>query len=88
MQAHIEANRAELSGRIVQTQAAIAGEPRTAYEVVSEVFGPELDGMMTSWLLTMVLCYLTHLERSGRAERVKSPDRERPERWRALTPTA
>jgi glyoxylase-like metal-dependent hydrolase (beta-lactamase superfamily II) len=88
VQAHIDANRLELGERIAQTQAAVTGEPRTAYEVVSEVFGPEPDGMMTSWLLTMVLCYLTHLEREGRAERVKAPDREQPERWRALDPTA
>jgi glyoxylase-like metal-dependent hydrolase (beta-lactamase superfamily II) len=88
VQAHIDANRAELRGRVAQTQSAIASESRTAYEVVSEVFGPELDGMMTSWLLTMVLCYLTHLERGGRAERVKPSDPEQPERWRAVAPTA
>jgi glyoxylase-like metal-dependent hydrolase (beta-lactamase superfamily II) len=88
VQAHIDANRAELRERFAQTQAAIASEPRTAYEVVSEVFGRELDGMLTSWLLTMVLCYLTHLERGGQAERVKPSDREQPERWRALAPMA
>jgi glyoxylase-like metal-dependent hydrolase (beta-lactamase superfamily II) len=88
VQAHIDANRAEVLARVEQAHAAIASEPRTAYEVVSDVFGPELDGMMASWLLTMVLCYLAHLERGGRAERLKPSDPEQPERWRALAPTA
>jgi hypothetical protein len=44
--------------------------------------------MMTSWLLTMVLCYLTHLERAGKVERVRTPDSQEPERWRPCAPTA
>ena len=87
VQAHIEANRAEVTARLGETEAAIAEEPLTAYEVASRVFGFELDGMMTSWLLTMALSYLTHLERSGRAERVRpSSDSPEPERWKALAP--
>jgi hypothetical protein len=43
---------------------------------------------MTSWLLTMALCYLTHLEREGRAERLKPESDSQPERWRSLAPTA
>ena len=88
VQAHIEANRAEMHDRLESTRAAIAERPLTAYEVVSKVFETEPDGMMTSWLLTMVLCFLTHLERGGMAERVRSSDSAEPERWRALAPTA
>jgi hypothetical protein len=73
--------------RLDRAQASIAAGPLTAFEVVAAVFGPELDQMMMSWLLTMALCYLTHLERRGRAERVKPSDPQQPERWRALAPT-
>jgi glyoxylase-like metal-dependent hydrolase (beta-lactamase superfamily II) len=88
VQAHIEANRAEIGARLGDTEKAIALEPLTAYEITSKVFGAEQDRMMTSWLLTMALCYLTHLERSGRAERVKPSSDSEPERWKALAPTA
>jgi len=88
VQAHIDAHRAELRRRLEQTEAALAARTPTAYEVVSEVFGDELDPMMTSWLLTMVLCFLTHLERDGRAERVSPPSgSQEPERWRTPAPT-
>ena len=43
---------------------------------------------MMSWALTIMLCFLTHLERAGRVERVKSPDEREPERWRSPVPTA
>ena len=39
--------------------------------------------MMMSWALTIMLCFLTHLERAGRVERVTPPDERQPERWRA-----
>jgi glyoxylase-like metal-dependent hydrolase (beta-lactamase superfamily II) len=88
VQAHIDANRAEMHARLKEAEDAIADRPLTAYEVVAEVFG-ESDGMMTSWLLTMALCYLTHLEREGRAERIRpETDSQEPERWRARAPTA
>ncbi len=43
---------------------------------------------MMSWALTIMLCYLGHLEATGRAERVSAPDGSQPERWRATAATA
>jgi glyoxylase-like metal-dependent hydrolase (beta-lactamase superfamily II) len=88
VQAHIDANRSEMQVRLGQAEAAIEGRSLTAYEVVAELFGSEAGGMMTSWLLTMALCYLTHLEREGRAERVKPESDSQPERWRIPAPMA
>jgi len=79
--AHIEANRREVSERLEATLAALAEGEATAYEVVERVLGDGLDRMMMSWALTIVLCFLTHLERTGRVERVASSD-GRPELWR------
>ena len=43
---------------------------------------------MMSWALTIMLCYLRHLEATGSAERVSGPDGSEPERWRATAATA
>jgi glyoxylase-like metal-dependent hydrolase (beta-lactamase superfamily II) len=81
--AHIEANRRDVLERLELTAAAVAelGEP-TAFELVPHVFGRDLDPMMASWMLTILLCFLTHLERSGRIERRKPGEEGQPERWR------
>jgi glyoxylase-like metal-dependent hydrolase (beta-lactamase superfamily II) len=87
VQGHIEANRAEIRARLDRVLDAIAHKPLTAFELVPEVFDHELDPMMTSWLLTILLCFLTHLERSGRVERLSASGSQEPERWRALAAT-
>jgi glyoxylase-like metal-dependent hydrolase (beta-lactamase superfamily II) len=88
VQAHIDSNRDELQARLERTLRALDERPLTAFELVPEVFDYELDPLMTSWLLTILLCFLTHLERSGRVGRVKPADSREPERWRALAPMA
>jgi glyoxylase-like metal-dependent hydrolase (beta-lactamase superfamily II) len=88
VRAHIEANRAEVHERLESIMEAIAADGEaTAFDLVRQVFG-EIDGMMMSWALTIMLCFLTHLERAGQVERVSSTDGQAPERWRAPTPTA
>jgi glyoxylase-like metal-dependent hydrolase (beta-lactamase superfamily II) len=88
VRAHIEANRAEVHERLESIMEAIAEDGEaTAFDLVRQVFG-EVDGMMMSWALTIMLCFLTHLERAGRVERVRSPDEQEPERWRSPAPTA
>ena len=87
--AHIEANRAEVHERLDAIAEAIAEDGEaTAFDLVREVFG-EVDGMMMSWALTIMLCFLTHLERDGpggaRQARLMS---RQPERWRSPAPTA
>jgi glyoxylase-like metal-dependent hydrolase (beta-lactamase superfamily II) len=83
VQAHIEANRAEIRERLGRI-SAVAVEPKTAFELVPEVFGRELDPMMASWMLTILLCFLTHLEREGRVERVPPDSDSEPEYWKSL----
>jgi glyoxylase-like metal-dependent hydrolase (beta-lactamase superfamily II) len=85
--AHVAANRREIEERIDATLDALSEGEATAFELVPKVFGENLDRMMTSWALTLMLCYLTHLERGGRAGRVTSSDGQ-PELWRATAPTA
>jgi glyoxylase-like metal-dependent hydrolase (beta-lactamase superfamily II) len=88
VRAHIEANRAEVNDRIESIAAALAERGElTAYELVPIVLGEEFARMM-SWALTIVLCYLTQLEATGRAERVSLPDGSEPERWKATAATA
>jgi len=82
--AHVAANRREIEERIEATLSALSQGETTAFELVPKVFGENLDRMMTSWALTLMLCYLTHLERAGN---VTSTDGQ-PELWRATAPTA
>jgi glyoxylase-like metal-dependent hydrolase (beta-lactamase superfamily II) len=84
---HVAANRAELRERLERTEQAIAEEELTAFELVPKVFDQELDPMMASWMLTMMLCYVTHLEHMGRAARVTRSAEDGVERWRAPAPT-
>jgi glyoxylase-like metal-dependent hydrolase (beta-lactamase superfamily II) len=80
VQAHVVANRREIADRAQATLDALGDDEATAFDLVPKVFG-ELGDTMMSWALTIMLCFLTHLERAGRVERVTSPD-GKPERWR------
>ena len=80
MRAHVDANREEIMERLDSIANTLGDDEATAFDLVRRVFG-EVDGMMMSWALTIMLCFLTHLERAGRVERVTSPD-GKPERWR------
>jgi glyoxylase-like metal-dependent hydrolase (beta-lactamase superfamily II) len=88
VQARIEANRTEIHERLAQTLEALEDGEATAFDLVPRVFGEGFDGMMMSWALTIMLCFLTHLERAGKVERLTPTDGQRPERWRAGAPTA
>jgi glyoxylase-like metal-dependent hydrolase (beta-lactamase superfamily II) len=85
--ARIEANRREINAKLDEIERALADTELTAYEVVPLVF-PEFEPSMMGWALTIMLCFLTHLEHTGRAERVRTPDEQEPERWRARAPKA
>jgi glyoxylase-like metal-dependent hydrolase (beta-lactamase superfamily II) len=81
VQAHIESNRIEIRSRLYSAVEALADGPLTAFELIPKLFDPEFDPMMTTWLLTMVLCFLTHLEREGLVERLPASSDDEPERW-------
>ncbi len=74
-----EANRAAVQEKLDRLRRALAGGPRTPFELVPEIADPQLPPpMMVGWGLSETLCYLTHLERRGEAVRV---DDAEPERW-------
>jgi len=67
VRAHIQANR-ELAGeRISRALAALDGEPRTAFEVMPDVYGEPVTPETGRWRLNETLAYLRHLEATGRA---------------------
>jgi glyoxylase-like metal-dependent hydrolase (beta-lactamase superfamily II) len=86
--AHVAANRAEIHDRLERTIEALDNGEATAFDLVPRVFGEAFDGMMMSWALTIMLCFLTHLELAGRVTRVMPMDGQQPERWRAGSPAA
>ncbi|MDQ6915675.1 MAG: MBL fold metallo-hydrolase [Actinomycetota bacterium] len=79
VRAHIEANRALVHRRLEAVERALRDGPKTAVEVVPEVYGEPLSPMTASWWLSETLCYLVHLERGGAVRRIE----EEPLRWAA-----
>jgi glyoxylase-like metal-dependent hydrolase (beta-lactamase superfamily II) len=83
VRAHVRANRALVAERTGRVAAALAGpEPRTAYEIIPEVYDTELTPETGAWWLNETLSYLAHLEREGRVGRIAARPPE-PERWTA-----
>jgi glyoxylase-like metal-dependent hydrolase (beta-lactamase superfamily II) len=78
---HVEANRREILERVEATLTALGDGEATAFELVPRVFGESADQMMMSWALSLMLSFLTHLERAGRVERL-TPSDGRLELWR------
>jgi glyoxylase-like metal-dependent hydrolase (beta-lactamase superfamily II) len=80
VRAHVEANRALVAERTERVVAALSGpEPRTAYEIIPEVYDTELTPETGGWWLNETLSYLVHLEHEGRVVRIEGE----PERWTA-----
>jgi glyoxylase-like metal-dependent hydrolase (beta-lactamase superfamily II) len=77
--AHIRGNRELVSERVERVQAALAEGPLTAFEIVPHVYGTSLSQQNAHWLLSKILCYLTHLEAHGKAHRIAGEL----ERWTA-----
>jgi glyoxylase-like metal-dependent hydrolase (beta-lactamase superfamily II) len=78
--AKIAANRRELEGHLESVRAALADEPRTAFEIVADIIGPEnVNPATATWGLQLALAYTNHLERTGELVEVDGSD---PRRWR------
>ncbi len=77
VQAHINGNRALVQERLGAVLAAVTGSSLTAFEVVPHVYGVSPSGQNAHWLLSKVLCYLTHLRIHGRVRSIAGE----PERW-------
>jgi glyoxylase-like metal-dependent hydrolase (beta-lactamase superfamily II) len=78
---HIEANRRLVSERLDAVVVATTGEPRTAVEIVPDVYHEELHVRNATWFLSQTLCYLRHLELAGR---VRAQPDAGVQRWLAL----
>lgn len=74
VQGHIDANRALVRERVEKVHFVISRQTLTAFDAVPLVYGEAITPLNANWWLSETLCYLTHLERLGRAERV--PGRE------------
>jgi glyoxylase-like metal-dependent hydrolase (beta-lactamase superfamily II) len=75
--AHIEGNRTLVRERLESVHAAVGAQPLSAFEIVPHVFGRALEPQNTHWLLSKILCYLTHLQAVGRVRSIPGD----PERW-------
>ena len=82
VRAHIDGNRALVNERVANALAAIEDAELTALEVQPHVHGRPLDERTGNWWLMETLCYLRHLEATGRA-RSQGDD---PTRWTAVPP--
>lgn len=80
--AHIEANRALVAERVTGALRILSAEgPITAYDVAPRLFGEPITPLTADWRLTETLCYLGHLEATGRAVRVATDEDAGVERW-------
>ena len=75
---HVDANRALVARRLDAILATLpeVGEA-AAYDLLPAVYGDEYEPWKTAWLLTKLLCYLTHLEHRGHIRRIEGE----PGRW-------
>ncbi|MCW3018456.1 MAG: fold metallo-hydrolase [Solirubrobacterales bacterium] len=77
--AHIQGNRALVQERLASVRQALAGQPLTAFEIVPHVYGNSLSEQNAHWMISKILCYLTHLQVLGKVHRIPGE----PERWAA-----
>ncbi len=80
VQAHIEANRKLVAQSVEQHLAALAEGECTAFEAVARAHGEAVTAANANWWISETLCYLEHLEATGRAVRTPGGD-EAADRW-------
>jgi glyoxylase-like metal-dependent hydrolase (beta-lactamase superfamily II) len=79
---HIAANRTLVHERIARVRDVVTYDgPLTAFEAVPRVFGEPLTPLNANWWISETLCYLRHLEITGRV--VREPGEGGVEAWRA-----
>ena len=64
-------------------EVVTADGPISAYDVVPRVYGEGITPATANWWLSETLCYLRHLEVTGRVERIAPDGDGRVERWAA-----
>jgi glyoxylase-like metal-dependent hydrolase (beta-lactamase superfamily II) len=79
--AHITANRDLVAQRLERLLGALRDDgPISAYDAIPRVYGEPASRFTASWWLTETLCYLGHLEATGRAQKDPGED-GRADRW-------
>lgn len=79
IRAHINGNRKLVEERLARVLDAVSRRPLSPFEVVPHVYGDSLSPQNAHWLLSKILCYLTHLHAVGSARAIPGE----PERWTA-----
>ena len=74
---HHAANRRLVQERLDAVLAGLGDGPSTAYDLLPAVYGETLRPEVAGWLLSKLLCYLTHLEATGAVRRIEGE----PEQW-------
>jgi glyoxylase-like metal-dependent hydrolase (beta-lactamase superfamily II) len=77
---HIEGNRALVAERLEAVMTAVRAGPKTAVQILPEVYDQPIDFRNATWFLSETLSYLRHLECQGRAVCVSD---DGVGRWRA-----
>ncbi len=79
--AKVAANRAELEAHLERVRGGFADGPRTAFELIGEIVGPEnLTPATGAWGLQLALAYIDHLVALGELTEVEGSD---PRRWQS-----
>lgn len=79
--AHIDANRRLVEEQIQRHLRELEEGPSTAFAILARVRGEAVGVDNASWWLAETLCYLEHLEATGRATR--TADADGTDRWEA-----
>ncbi|HEY2320550.1 MAG TPA: MBL fold metallo-hydrolase [Solirubrobacteraceae bacterium] len=74
---HIEGNRTLVAQRLEAILAAVAAEPKTAVEILPEVYDQPVNFRNATWFLAETLSYLRHLEVQGRVSAEQDGGAER-----------
>ncbi len=75
VQQHIDANRALVHERLAIVEGVLAEHDGImAFDAVPLIFGADITPMNANWWLSETLCFLTHLEVTGRAVRREADD--------------
>ena len=84
VQAHITANRTLVAQRVQRVLDVVTFDgPISAYEAVPRVYGEAISAATANWWLSETLCYLRHLEVTGRVQRIAAEGDGPVERWAA-----
>jgi glyoxylase-like metal-dependent hydrolase (beta-lactamase superfamily II) len=75
VRAHVEGNRRRVAERLETVRSRLEAGPASPFECATSLLATaEPSPLLLNWGVTEALCYLTRLERLGRAERVERGD--------------